>query len=61
MTNTMQNTINVIAELDAEIKSTKNSSRVIEICEAKSQALGLLRTLNEIDSKDALDIVERLG
>ncbi len=61
MTSTMQNTINVIDELDLEIKSTTNSSRVIEICEAKSQALGLLRTLNKIQTKDALDIVKRLG
>ena len=57
----MQNIINVIDDLRSEIKSTKNSSRFIELCEARVQALDLLRTLNEIQTKDASDIVKRLG
>jgi len=48
MRNAMQNTNQVIAELEASIKSTTDDHLIIELLEAKRNALKLARTLNKI-------------
>ena len=48
MRNAIQNTIEVIAELDLRINSTTDDYLIVELLEAKGKALKLVRTLNKL-------------
>ena len=48
MKNAIQNTIKVIEELDVQIKQNREGDDIIELLNARGEALKLIRTLNKL-------------
>lgn len=58
--NSIQNTVELITFLDSVIPLTKDSNRIIELTEARGEALKSLKTLNKIyDSSKSIQVPKK--